>query len=70
MPKTEVDIHVAAYQGDLANLEEAILSNLEFEIFDKSGRTPLHYATSQNHVDCCAILLDQRLDKLNLFIQH
>ena len=55
-----MDIHVAAYQGDAVGLEEAVLSNLEFETYDKSGRTPLHYATSQNHIDCCALLLDQR----------
>lgn len=59
-------VHIAAHEGNLQVLKRALERNFRFTAFDTSGRTPLFYAAAQNHVECCAELLQRRPDLLNL----
>eukprot|EP00945_MAST-04E_sp_MAST-4E-sp1_P007737 g7737.t1 len=60
------ECHWAAYSGDTSLLEQLLDSLDEAAVLDSLGRTPLFYAASQGHVDCCAFLLDHRHEWANL----
>ena len=60
------ECHWAAYKGDVKTLEHLLHELEESAVLDSSGRTPLFYAASQGHVDCCAFLLDHRHEWANI----
>jgi ankyrin repeat protein len=51
-----------AHQGDLASVELLLNHGADAELVDANGRTPLHRASRNGHVDCVGYLLDNGAD--------
>jgi len=59
-------IHIAANEGDIDALRDALRKNPNFHPFDDSGKTPLYFAVAQSNMDCVELLLEHREDLLEL----
>jgi len=56
---TERDIQsiLAAASGDLVYLQRAFLNNIDLSLPDRNGRTPLHLAAAEGHLECVKFLM-------------
>lgn len=54
------ELHEAAFSGDLGPVKECLRTGFNASEPDPEwgGRTPLHIACAQGHVDCAMLLLD------------
>ena len=53
-----VDLHRAAYHGNLSEVVRLIEGSADVDAIDEFGSTPLHYATNQVHVEVVIYLLE------------
>jgi ankyrin repeat protein len=51
-------LHSAAQDGDLAKIEDLVRRKYPLNRFDELGKTPLHYAVQENHLEVVKWLLD------------
>jgi len=56
---TERDIQniLASANGDLVYLQRAFLNNVDLNLPDRNGRTPLHLAAAEGHLECVKFLM-------------
>ena len=50
--------HVNVYRGDKQSLERLCSSGVKADLSDYDGRTALHVASSEGHLDCVKFLVD------------
>ena len=48
-----------AYSGDLTALRRMFLANQDMSVTDYDGRTALHVAASEGHLDCVQFLVEK-----------
>jgi len=53
-----IEVLMAAAQGDLTALERAFLQGFDMDMGDYDGRTALHLASAEGHLECVKFLLD------------
>jgi len=57
-----VNLHTAAYEGDLATAKRLISGGADVNARDELGSTPLHYAANQYHAAMITFLLENGAD--------
>jgi ankyrin repeat protein len=50
-------LHFAARDGDLRRVRELVSEGRPVNVFDETGRTPLHHAAENEHVEVVRVLL-------------
>ena len=56
------DLHFAAMDGDLLQVEELVRAGFPVSSFDSLGKTPLHYAAENEHLEVIRSLLESGAD--------
>jgi ankyrin repeat protein len=51
-------LHIAAGEGDIEFIRQAIASGQDLSPFDELGKTPLHYAVGGGHLEVARTLLE------------
>ena len=51
--------------GDLDDIKRLIMQGVDFELGDYDGRTPLHLAASEGHIEIVEYLIDAGLTNIN-----
>ena len=54
-----INLLFGAYNGDLTALRRMALSNQDMSVTDYDGRTALHVAASEGHLDCVHFLVEK-----------
>ncbi|MGC8638706.1 MAG: ankyrin repeat domain-containing protein [Isosphaeraceae bacterium] len=55
-------LHLAAQDGDLAQVKRLIAEGLDVNAFDELGNTPLHWAAMKEHLEVAAFLIEAGAD--------
>ncbi|ELP2650139.1 ankyrin repeat domain-containing protein [Vibrio fluvialis] len=60
----------AAYDGDIAGMQKALDSGAEINPLDQGMITPLYWATTRNHPEAVAFLLDEgaKIERYDIFL--
>ena len=56
------NMHFAAQDGDMLKVKELIEAGYPVNQFDEIGKTPLHYAAINEHMEVIRLLLDEGAD--------
>src|SRR5262245_61394449 len=51
------ELHLAAVLGDLAKVRQLLAAGRDVNAFDEFGKSPLHYAVEEEHLEVAQILL-------------
>jgi ankyrin repeat protein len=56
------ELHFAAQKGDLATVDRLLADGTDINAFDELGKTALHWAAMNEHLEVAAFLIDQGAD--------